>query len=140
VGVFSFVIDGVSHMQVAAVLGYEWGIGVRAGCFCAHPGMLHLLRVPDPEARRVSRLIEVGDKRQVPGAVRASLGLYNTAADIDALTEALEAIVAGRYQQAYEIDARTGEYLPVCWRPEFTEFYSPSKTPRISSSARRLAS
>jgi cysteine desulfurase/selenocysteine lyase len=28
---------------VAAILGYEGGIGVRSGCFCAHPYVVHPL-------------------------------------------------------------------------------------------------
>ena len=35
----------VAVMLVGAVLGYEWGVAVRAGCFCAHPGMMHLLQI-----------------------------------------------------------------------------------------------
>ena len=45
VGVMSFVLPTISHAFVAAILSYEWGIGVRAGCFCAHPGMVYLLGV-----------------------------------------------------------------------------------------------
>ena len=43
VGVVPFTIDGVDHGLVAAVLGYEHGIGVRSGCFCAQPYVAHLL-------------------------------------------------------------------------------------------------
>src|SRR5204863_3745031 len=32
-----FVVDGVPHALVAARLSAEFGIGVRHGCFCAHP-------------------------------------------------------------------------------------------------------
>jgi selenocysteine lyase/cysteine desulfurase len=138
VGVFSFRVAGVPHMQVAAILGYEWGIGVRAGCFCAHPGMLHLLRVPEAEARRVARLIEAHDKRQVPGAVRASLGVYSTREDVGALVEGLEAIAAGRYQSAYELDTRTGDYMPSSWMPQFSDFFS-ATAPRVHAAASRAA-
>jgi selenocysteine lyase/cysteine desulfurase len=37
VGVIPFNLAGVSHFLLAAILGYEGGIGVRSGCFCAHP-------------------------------------------------------------------------------------------------------
>jgi Aminotransferase class-V len=37
VGVIPFNLDGVPHALVAAILGYEGGIGVRNGCFCAQP-------------------------------------------------------------------------------------------------------
>src|SRR5690606_6760062 len=42
-GVIPFNISGYSPQLVAAVLGYEWGIGVRAGCFCAQPYVMQLL-------------------------------------------------------------------------------------------------
>jgi selenocysteine lyase/cysteine desulfurase len=128
-GVLSFRLRDVPHMLVAAILGYEWGIGVRAGCFCAHPGMLHLLRVPADEARAVARQIEAHDKRSVPGAVRASLGLYNTPADVDALVEGLQAIAAGRYQRAYELETSSGDYMPAGWMPDFGAFFSATRAP-----------
>src|SRR5918996_292270 len=37
VGVIPFTVDGLEHGLVAAVLGYEHGVGVRHGCFCAQP-------------------------------------------------------------------------------------------------------
>src|SRR5207253_3117880 len=115
VGVLTFTLQDVPHMLVASILGYELGIGVRAGCFCAHPGMLHLLKVSHSEAQVVASQIEAHDKSNVPGAVRASLGLHNTRADVDALVDGLKAIAAGEYQHAYELEAHTGEYVPSGW-------------------------
>lgn len=34
-GVIPMQLDGISHFLVAAILGLEFGIGVRSGCFCA---------------------------------------------------------------------------------------------------------
>ena len=48
--VASFTVDGMHHALVAARLSAEWGIGVRHGCFCAHPYLLRLLGV-GPERR-----------------------------------------------------------------------------------------
>ncbi|HEX9616275.1 MAG TPA: aminotransferase class V-fold PLP-dependent enzyme, partial [Anaerolineales bacterium] len=36
-GVIPFKLEGISHFLAAAILGFEFGIGVRSGCFCAHP-------------------------------------------------------------------------------------------------------
>ena len=33
----TFTVDGMHHALVAARLSAEYGIGVRHGCFCAHP-------------------------------------------------------------------------------------------------------
>src|SRR5262249_14642964 len=122
---------------VAAILGHEFGIGVRAGCFCAHPGMLHLLQVPAAEACEVAARIEQHDKTTVPGAVRASLGLYNTASDVDALVDGLQAIAAGRYQHAYELERSTGDYTPTGWLPAYWEFFSATR-PQTASHTGRL--
>ncbi len=34
-GVIPFTVEGIDHALIAAVLGYEHGVGVRSGCFCA---------------------------------------------------------------------------------------------------------
>lgn len=41
-GVIPMLIKGMPHFLVSAILGYEFGIGVRSGCFYAHPYILHL--------------------------------------------------------------------------------------------------
>jgi len=119
VGVLSFVLANVPHGYVAAVLGYEHGIGVRNGCFCAHRSMLHLLRVDLGATQHIQERIRAHDKSRVPGAVRASLGLYNTVADIDALTDALTRVATGEVQGIYLEDAHTGEYMPADWTPDY---------------------
>ena len=48
VGAIPFNLEGVSHFLLAAILGYEGGIGVRSGCFCAHPYVVHLLQLTRP--------------------------------------------------------------------------------------------
>lgn len=88
VGVTSFVIDGHDHRVVAATLGFEHGIGVRDGRFCAHP-LLQWLLGGSPG-----------------GAVRASLGLGNRPDDIDALTAALAQIAADDASPAAAHDGR----------------------------------
>jgi selenocysteine lyase/cysteine desulfurase len=37
IGVVAFTMAGIPDGLVSAVLSCEWGIGVRNGCFCAHP-------------------------------------------------------------------------------------------------------
>jgi cysteine desulfurase/selenocysteine lyase len=72
-GVLSFVLDGVPTEEMGNLLNRE-GIAVRAGHHCAQP----ILR-------------RFGLER----TVRASLALYNTCEDIDALVSALLRIQAG---------------------------------------------
>jgi cysteine desulfurase / selenocysteine lyase len=124
VGVMSFVLPAVSHMLVAAILSYEYGIGVRAGCFCAHPAMAHLLGVSPEGIASLERQILQHEKFGLPGATRASLALYNSADDVDDLVEALTSIAAGHYGGKYRHDRATNEYTPEGWRPEFDTFFS----------------
>jgi cysteine desulfurase/selenocysteine lyase len=123
-GVIPFRMKGMSHFKVAAILGHEFSIGVRSGCFCAHPYILHLLGLSQAEAQQVREQMLAGDKREMPGLVRASFGLYNTLEEIDVLTEALESISAGKYQGRYVQDTASGEYNLEGWQPDFERFFS----------------
>ena len=76
------------------VLSAEHGIGIRHGCFCAHPLMVRLLRVDDDEVGRLMREVRGRPPPESPGAARMSLGLGSTRADIDAMADALRAIAA----------------------------------------------
>lgn len=66
-GVLSFVLDG-AHPHDAGTILDQQGIAVRTGQHCAQPVM---------------------DKFCIPATIRASLGIYNTREDIDALVAGL---------------------------------------------------
>jgi len=87
--VATFTLDGWRDTELAAALSARYGIGVRHGCFCAHPLMTRLLGVPDPVAERLYAELRAGGTPELPGAVRASIGLGTTAADIDLFVTAL---------------------------------------------------
>jgi selenocysteine lyase/cysteine desulfurase len=112
VGAIPFNIDGVSHYLVAAVLGYEGGIGVRSGCFCAHPYVVHLLQLPEREREAWKDKVLAGDKSDMPGLVRASFGCYNTTTDVDHLIEMLQRVAGGDYRADYRLHGSSGEYVP----------------------------
>ena len=101
VGVATFNLAGYRDPLLAAVLSAEHAIGVRHGCFCAHPLMTNLLGVPDGEARRLHAELRAGRHPRLPGAVRASIGLGTTTADIDRLVGALHEIAASGPRFAY---------------------------------------
>lgn len=76
VGLTSFVIDGVENPQeVEEFLDREYGVAVRSGDLSAQPLM---------------------KRYGVPGAVRASLGLYNTSGEVDTFIAGVERFVAER--------------------------------------------
>jgi selenocysteine lyase/cysteine desulfurase len=92
-GVIPFEIAGMAHADVAARLAAEHAIGVRNGCFCAHPYLAHLLGLDDAQTRAAQRRLAVDDHHDSPGLVRISFGAGNTLDDVDALIAALQAIV-----------------------------------------------
>ena len=65
--IVSFLVDGIHPHDLGTILDTE-GVAIRAGHHCAMPLMTRL---------------------GIPGTARASLGLYNTRADIDALVAAI---------------------------------------------------
>ncbi len=67
--IFSFTLNGAAHPHDISTVVDQRGIAVRAGHHCAQPLMAHL---------------------GVTATCRASFGLYNTKAEVDALVSALE--------------------------------------------------
>jgi selenocysteine lyase/cysteine desulfurase len=125
-GVIPFNISGMSHYLTSAILAFEFGIGVRNGCFCAHPYLLDLMQVDPQVVRQVREQILSGDRSQVPGMVRISFGLFNTAEDVDACTEGIRSIKAGNYRGVYRQNLASGQYSPEGWKFDFSR-YSPLK-------------
>ena len=112
VGLLTFNLRGVPYDLLAAVLSAEHGIGIRHGCFCAHPLMMRLLRVDDAEAQRLIDVTRGGGHERLPGAARMSLGLGSVKADIDALANALRAIATDGPRWTYAANDVTDEYEP----------------------------
>lgn len=123
VGVIPFNLEGVSHFLLAAVLGYEGGIGVRSGCFCAHPYVVHLLKLSEEESGSWQKQMMAGDKSNMPGMVRASFGCYNNTDDIDKLAEMVERVARGDYEGEYRLIPSTGEYVPVDYEEPLADYF-----------------
>jgi selenocysteine lyase/cysteine desulfurase len=123
-GVIPFKIDEISHFLLAAILGYEYGIGVRSGCFCAHPYIFHILGLTPEDTKTVQDQMLAGNRSDMPGLVRISFGLYNTTEDVESLIEAIIRIKHGRYEGKYIQDRVSGEYTPEDWEPDFEKFFS----------------
>jgi selenocysteine lyase/cysteine desulfurase len=70
VGVFSFAHDTIDPHELAAVLEGEFGIVTRAGLHCA------------PDAHRAMGTMDPGAGGAPRGAVRMSLGHFNTHEDV----------------------------------------------------------
>jgi cysteine desulfurase/selenocysteine lyase len=70
-GVLSFVLEGVHPHDIGTVLDRE-GVAIRTGHHCAQPVM---------------------DRYGLPATARASFGLYNTRAEVDALAAAIHKVI-----------------------------------------------
>ncbi len=112
VGLLTFNLGEMPYDLLAAVLSAEHGIGIRHGCFCAHPLMMRLLRVDDGEMHRLLAEARAGYHERLPGAARMSLGLGSTTADVDAFADALRAIAADGPRWTYVVNPDTDEYEP----------------------------
>jgi cysteine desulfurase/selenocysteine lyase len=69
-GILAFLLEGAHPHDIGTILDRE-GVAIRAGHHCCQPLMARL---------------------GVPATARASLGLYNTRDDVDALVRALQAV------------------------------------------------
>jgi cysteine desulfurase / selenocysteine lyase len=118
-GVIPFNLRGVSHYLLAAILGAEYAIGVRNGCFCAHPYVLHLLDIPDPVAWSWRKQVVAGFRAHLPGLVRLSFGCYNTEAEVDWLVAALRKIARGEILGTYVQDPASGAFHETAFHPDW---------------------
>lgn len=100
-GVFSFNLEGRAYAEVAAILANEWGVGVRSGCFCAHLYVAHLLGISEADSMEARERLIAGMPVELPGMVRASLGIGTTKRDIDRLVSGLQAIARGEIRARY---------------------------------------
>jgi selenocysteine lyase/cysteine desulfurase len=91
-GVIVFSLKGSMPEGLAKELAFRSGIGVRYGCHCAHIIVKHLLNV-GPNLEQFQRLIvTLFPKLQLPGLVRVSLGIENSAEEVDKFLHVLEQI------------------------------------------------
>ena len=122
--VASFVVEGVPHALVAARLAAEYAIGVRHGCFCAHPYLIRLLGLSEEDVAYYREDLKRGDRTRMPGAVRASAGMNTTSEHVERLLTALDQIASGEAPPIeYLQDARTGDFSPdsgdLAWSGKF---------------------
>lgn len=113
-GVISFNVPGFSHSLLASLLAHEGGIGVRNGCFCAHPYVHRLLNLSAAEIHRIQQDMIFGRLKNTPGLVRVSFGMYNNLEEIDIFFDVLNYIINNKDSlcRQYKYLDSTGEYIP----------------------------
>jgi len=94
---------------------------VRHGCFCAHPYLMRLLHLSADEIASYRHDVRAGDRRRLPGAIRASAGLNTSPQDIDRFLTAVADLADGRPEPVrYSQDPTTGDYWPEGEAPGWT--------------------
>ncbi len=91
-GVIVFSLDGMLAPQVAEELAERGAIGVRAGCHCAHLLVKHLLHISPSLQLFQGLIVSLFPRIELPGITRVSLGIENSAEEIDALVHVLDTI------------------------------------------------
>ncbi|MFX0548733.1 aminotransferase class V-fold PLP-dependent enzyme [Hathewaya histolytica] len=99
VGIVPFNIEGIHHETLSKILSYEFGIATRSGCFCAQPYVQRILKISEEDAEKYRK-----EKKNRPGMVRASFGLYNTDSDVERLVNSLILIIKNKnyYNDKYK--------------------------------------
>lgn len=128
-GTMAFNIEGFDHGLTAAALNDYHNIQVRNGCFCAHPYVRELLKRQlwemdiDPDAPNAE-----ADVERKRGMARASLGLYTTRADLEALVAAVKDLVARREEilALYEPIGTNG-YRHKDFKPPESDIFDPER-------------
>jgi selenocysteine lyase/cysteine desulfurase len=91
-GVIAFDLGNLLPGRVARELAERGGIGVRYGCHCAHLLIKRLVGVPPFLEQLQGLMLRLFPRLALPGVVRASLGIENSAEDVDALIRVLTSI------------------------------------------------
>jgi selenocysteine lyase/cysteine desulfurase len=112
IGVLPFNLGAMGYSTLAAALSAEYGIGVRHGCFCAHPLMVGLLQIDEERDRRLRDELRLGAHPAMPGAVRASIGLGSTSDDLDRLVDALTELALVGPRWTYRTSPDGAESVP----------------------------
>jgi selenocysteine lyase/cysteine desulfurase len=99
-GVIAFNIGEINNNLVSMVLNYESAIATRNGCFCAHPYLHFLLGFTDTTELR-AKLVR-GEEVDLPGAVRLTIGIYNTREEIDELIKMLNIVSCKQWKANYD--------------------------------------
>ncbi len=91
-GVILFGMEGILAPEVAKQLAERGGIGVRAGCHCAHLLIKHLLHISPSLQLLQGLIVSLFPQVSLPGLTRVSLGIENSEEDIDTLMHVLSKI------------------------------------------------
>ena len=93
-GVIVFRMEGFMANRVAKQLAERGGIGVRSGCHCAHLLIKRLINISPALEQFQGVIVTLFQQQSLPGLTRVSLGLENSAEEVDTLLRVLGNIAA----------------------------------------------
>ena len=103
-GVASFNAGHHRDSALSTLLNNRYGIATRNGCFCAHPYLTRLMDIGNTAGYLAA--FRRGEDPEPPGAVRATIGIYNNHHDVERFLDALNE-VARHPEWLEEIDRNT---------------------------------
>jgi hypothetical protein len=117
--ILSFNVDGLHHELVSTLLDHLFGMQARAGCSCAGPYGHRLLGIDAERSERYRQLIHQGLLGAKPGWVRVSIPYYSSAADVEFLLSAVEAVAdtGDAFVPLYRLSWREGSWNPISGVP-----------------------
>jgi selenocysteine lyase/cysteine desulfurase len=110
-GVITFDVDGILPDRIARALAERHGIGVRWGCHCAHLAIKNMIHLPRALEELQRGIVSLSPKISLPGVVRVSFGIENTAEDVDALIAALAQIAKDKPGKASELNSQMDRFV-----------------------------
>ncbi len=111
--VIPFDVLGMDHRLVGEVLREDYGISVRTGNFCAYELMRKYKGTFNKEDMAIMREVKRGITKNIPGVVRASVGLENSLQDIVRFVHAVEEVSRVGwigYESGYQQDEKSGQW------------------------------
>ena len=128
-GVIVFRLEGLMANRVAKELAERGGIGVRSGCHCAHLLIKCLLNIPPLQALLQGLIVTLFPQVALPGLTRVSLGIENSAEDVDTLIHVLGEIARqpqSRVDKPFataqtDIQQQMGDFVRVASQQVYTQ-------------------
>ena len=111
-GIISFYVEDLHYNLIVKLLNDRFGVQTRGGCSCAGTYGHYLLHVDPARSKRITDLIDHGDRSEKPGWVRFSIHPTTTDEELTYIIDAIAAIVEHHrdWQKDYDYSPVVNEY------------------------------
>ena len=110
--IVSFYVENLHYNLIVKLLNDRFGVQTRGGCSCAGTYGHYLLHVDPTRSKRITDLIDEGDRSQKPGWVRISLHPTTTDEEARYIGNALRRVVAhaDEWVKDYDYSPESNEF------------------------------